>query len=335
MAWDICFVKNIDTVAGTYCGMEIQPDATYQIQDSERTAWIANDEVIAAITHDKLLVGSSTTVFYSTYSDQLSALRNSSLEVKNFGMDAVGKASIVSYKPAGDSYAITSHNLADKCSWFMGSATSTNETLTLSSGTTYTSTHTHWIDLTHARHYLEDRYSSYYPVTIKDNGVTVTTGFTINYEAGTVTFDVAPTGPVTATYNYADSSVYVLAPSAAGMRLMIEHTEIQFSKNVTIPKPIVFEVWVYNPYDLPNKVKYQEIKYKCAKDFINSGNLGQGLLSAFAELQYDVIVIPYDYVQITPLRSSQGTEIRIHLEDDVPLTGEVATVTFYVFEEAE
>lgn len=30
MVWNICFVKNIDSVTGTYCGMEIQPDAYYQ-----------------------------------------------------------------------------------------------------------------------------------------------------------------------------------------------------------------------------------------------------------------------------------------------------------------
>jgi len=335
--YNMCFVKNIDSSPAVYCGQEFAPGFEYLVQDHERIRWSTDEAILSAILHDKLQIGNSA-AYIQLYSDQIDWLKSRvvAATVTNLGpADAVGRHSLVATKPAGSSYAITSHNLVDRCTWFSQSVKVTDAVLTLDSGTTYASAHDYWIDLTHARHYLEDRYSAYYPVVIKIDDVVQTSGYTVNYEAGTVTFDEAPSGVVKATYNYENGSAYILAPSSSGKRLMIEHTEVQFSVNVTIPKPIVFEVWVYNPYDLPNKVMYEQIKYKSAKDFINSGNLGQGLLHHFGELTQDVVVIPYQYVTVTPLASSTGTELRIRVEDDVALTGELGTVTFYVYEEDE
>lgn len=335
MAFSTCYVKNISGSLKTYVGQELQPGQEYQIEDNERTNWIYSDVVIAAIVNGDILIGNGS-VYFSSYHDQLSCLRSDLVVVSNFGpTDELGIPSVVAQKPTGTSLSISSHNFCDPCTWFGQSVRVTDETLTLESGTTYSSLHNYWIDLDHGRHYGEDQIKSSYLPVIKIDDVTVTTGFTINFEQGQVTFDSAPSGTVTASYSYATGSRYTLQPPP-GHQYTLEHTEVNFSVPTNITSQIVFEIWAYNPYDLPNKVKVHGFKYKSAKDFVCTSNLGQGVISAFGELTQDIIVLPYNYGCSSALLSSQGVEVRVYLHDDTPLAdGELGVVTFYVKVNAE
>jgi hypothetical protein len=193
----------------------------------------------------------------------------------------------------------------------------------------------HWIDLTHGKLYGEDSLTNKMIPVIYDNGVEVPdSDYTIDYSLGEVTFTSAPTGPVTADFYTAGSSVFTIAPTA-GKRLSLEHSELQFAEDVKMNSPINFEIWVYNPADLPNKFKYRSIRYKNIKDLINAANLGQGYIPKLWPLTQNVIVMPFNYIATKPLESSVGAELRISVDNDVEYEGEFATATFYFLSEDE
>ena len=238
-------------------------------------------------------------------------------------------------KPEGSSTTKVSYDWCDKTTWYQGSLQITDEVMVNSGdGLTYNSANEGWIDLTHGKLYGEDALDDQKEPVIYDNGVEVNSGFTIDYKTGDVVFDLSPTGPVTCDYWYAQGSTWSLVPDP-GKTLFIEHAELNFSKDIDMTNPVVFEIWVYNPSDLPNKVPYQSIKYKNIKDIINSANLGQGYIPAVGGLQNDVLVFPFNYATVKPLSSSYGAELRISLENDQELGGEWSTATFYVLSEDE
>ena len=121
----------------------------------------------------------------------------------------------------------------------------------------------------------------------------------------------------------------------------IEHTEIQFSGDVKIPNKFYgdlvttwfdFQIWVYNPADLPNKILYKNTRYKSETDIINDANLAYahpkfGNLADTSGKGY--ITLPFNYGSLQPLKSSQGAELRVKLKDDIPIEGSFATVTIY------
>lgn len=234
--------------------------------------------------------------------------------------------------PEGSSATIITHDWTDPCTWYNKSSRVTGETLTLDTGNTYNFANTNVIDLTHGRLSDENTFPGY-ELKVYDNGVLKTEGtdYTMNYESGAVTFNSAPTTPVTADYSYANGSEWVIKPKA-GKVLHIEHAELNFSKDIVM-SPVAFEIWVYNPYDLPNKVKYQEIVYKNIKDIINSANLGQGFIPAIGGLTQDVLVFPFNYATVKSLKDSDGAELRVKILSDQPYSGEFSTATFYVLSE--
>jgi hypothetical protein len=250
--------------------------------------------------------------------------------------DSKGRVIGASVKPSGLSDGtLVTHDLCDKTTWYQQSTEHTGVALSLDSGTTYkNSSHTHWIDLTHGKLYGEDSLSDQKEPKVYDNGVEVTSGFSINYADGSVTFDSTPTGPVTADFWKAGSSLFTVTPDS-GKVLALEHAELQFSEDVVMSAAINFEIWVYNPADLPNKVPYKTIKYKNIKDIINAANLGQGYIPKISGLQNNIIVFPFNYIATKPLASSVGAELRISIDGDVEFSGEWATATFYFLSEDE
>lgn len=241
------------------------------------------------------------------------------------------------YKPEGSSTTKVSHDWTDPCTWYSQSVRVTGETLSLVSGKTYSFANQNIIDLTHGRLYQEDVFASSYLLKVYDNGVLKSEGvdYNVDYPLGQLTFDAnyTVTGPVTADYSYENGSQWVLAPDP-GKVLHIEHSEVQFSRNVSM-SPISFEIWVYNPFDPPNKIKYQEIVYKNIKDIINSANLGQGFIPAIDMLSQDILVFPFNYSTVKSLKSSDGAELRIRILNDTAYSGEYATATFYVLSQDE
>ena len=341
--YQICKVKNIDTVAGTYVGTLLNPNDEYTIEDQERLRWANDDTVIAAITSDKLQVGSSSE-YISGYSDQIDWLKNKRVSVEELNpKGTLQLPEMAIHKVEGNSYAYVSHDFCDPCSWFGDSVRVTGETLSLDSGLTYSSANINWIDLAHGRKYQEDLISAPYLPKVYDNGVELVedTDYTIDYSAGKVTLSSSPVGTITADYSYENGSTFYLYPAdlATGIVRFIEHTELQCSKSVIINDSIVFEIWVYNPADLPNKILYETIEYKSAKDYINGANLGQGNIPAFGGsargVTQDTLVFPFNYASMTPISAETGSEVRVRLKNDQAFTGTDAfgTVTFYILEE--
>lgn len=262
---------------------------------------------------------------------------------------AVGKVQKVAIYPSeGNARTIISHDFTDPCTWYGESVRITDGVLsTHESGASaniefwHPSNFNNWIDLEHGRITKEDEIASNYTILVKKNDVEVNSNdYTVNYEDGKIIFDsaVEESDVIKATFSYEDGSCFIVKPSN-GKMLRIEHTEIQFTSDIEITAPIKFDVFVYNPYDLPHKVLYSSEKYKNAKDFMNIGNLGKGYIPAFGGatngVQSDVLVFPFDYNASKDLKSSQGTELRICIEGSIPFNGEFGTVTLYVFEDDE
>lgn len=283
--------------------------------------------------------GSEQTDFETNYKSL--ANKSSALDVDLFKKTSIQKIPMVAiYKPEGSSGSIATHDWCDKTTWYGSSVRVLGEELSLTaneSGKEYDSTNQYWIDLVHGKKSDEDEISTPYLAKVYVDAVlkTEVTDYTVNYASGLVTFIEVQTGVVTADYSYATNSTFKLAPDA-GKVLILEHAELQFSTNINLQNQFIdFEIWVYNPYNLPNKFMYKRKRYKNIKDVINSANLGQGVIPAIAGLTNDIVVLPFNYATIQPLQSSVGAELRISLSNNVPFTGEFSTATFYVVSQTE
>ena len=245
----------------------------------------------------------------------------------------------------GVSPIVVTHNWCDRCTWYTDSERIEDEVLTDSGdGLTFNAAHPFWIDLNHGRLTAEDKIKASYLPTVAVDSVEKTErtpfetsggDFVIDYEAGTVTFATSQSGStVTASYSYANSSLFIISPTA-GKTLEIEKSEVQFSKDIDIKDTIFFQLYVYNPADLPNKIPYGDpTVYKVILDYINEaegfypvipaigGSSGRGLTQEHVEM-------PFNYKVKKPLAASVGAEIRIYLENDSVFGGAFATATFY------
>ena len=270
-----------------------------------------------------------------------------------------GGTSLMAVKKAdGTSFTAVTHDFTNKCSWYQGSKQKVDEVLTGSGTGPYSGSENDWIDVESGIIYQQHKYPEHIPV-VKIDDVVQTSGYTVDYALGEVTFDTTTSGTVKCSYSYADSGDFILEPEA-GKCIGLEHSEIQFTKDVNITTPVNFEVWVYNPLvDLgetidpddktwypgkPTPVGYNPLrflykfeKYNNIKDIINTANLGQGSIPAMpnAGIDTDVLVFPFNYVTEIKLASSTGAQMRVTLDSHTAFTGEWATGTFYCISETE
>jgi len=337
------YLKNIDTESHTFRGRVVAADAYVQIPESERYDWHNDSTILQHITDDEAQIAKSDDGGndIDDKAEQWNYLGNlvpPTVDLLNkTTISGIPKVSV--YKSEGSSGSIASHDWTDPCTWYTKSKRTIAETLTLDTGKIYDMAKDNIIDLIHGRVSDEDDFASTYIVKVYDNAVLKVEGtdYEVNYEDGVVTFDAGytVTAPVTADYSYEDGSCFVLAPES-GKVLNLEHAELQFTSNIAMnSSSIDFDIWVYNPYDLPNKILYKRKRYKNVKDILNSANLGQGKIPPIDILTRDVLVFPFNYVTTQSLQSSVGAELRVSINDDTPLTGEWATTTFYVGSEDE
>lgn len=260
-------------------------------------------------------------------------------------------------KPIGDSESVVSHDFTDKTSWYHDSVRETGVTLTgTGTGPYQHGSNTHWIDLQSGLIPKEDSFSGPYLAKIYDNGVEVTSGFTINYAAGAVTFDSAPTGPVTADYSRATTSTWKLTPEA-GQKIVIEHAELDFSVDVQMAT-VHFDMWVANPLFDPQsptdpddetfvpgvssgnpfRFLYSRVTYKNYKDIQKIANEVQ-VCPALHGQTADVLRAVFDYGKAIPLRDSIKGELRIRIDNDTPFVKTSAdsygSITLYIQPEVE
>lgn len=250
-----------------------------------------------------------------------------------------------------------SHDLGDRSSWYQRSVQVVDETMITSDDLTYSATNGHWINIyskrlmalrnkvtkrdgTHAAH-------STWDVVVKVNDVILTSGYIIDYSAGTITFDESQEGnTIKVSYWHTDGvskrSEWILKPPT-GKTWLINHVELQFSKSVVFEDIIRFEVWAGAPLatlealdfsDMAFDAGYGQMRadYQDIRGIISQANLGTGTIPAMAGagLQNEVCVFPFNYIKRISLNGDLNMMIRILMLNDVALSGaDMCNAAFY------
>lgn len=280
--------------------------------------------------------------------------------------EAMVEVSLRVGKPGSKAVSIVSPDLTDKSSWYQKSLRVTDEALVSLDLTTYSSLNPLWINMatgkaTYSYKSVPKRDGSLgahddYKVIVKVNGVAqAASTYTVNYTDGKITFSSARTllDVVTASYSHINGvtnpSEWLLVPPA-GKKYVIEHVELQFSRNVgPLLDTIRMEVWAgATTNTTPKAVNvagyggfadnyfnggYGQLRadYRNIRDLINAANQGTGFIPACGELTQDVLIFPFNYVQAVTLDSAVGTLIRLLTIGDKTVSDcELATATFYL-----
>lgn len=285
--------------------------------------------------------------------------------IRDTPIDTRGLPVMTAEKSSSARVTLYSFDWSDPTTWYAASTRVENEVATTADQTVYTLAHANVIDVFHGRitqeDFLRDGANNSYRVVVKVNDVTKTeqdphtgTGgdYTINYEAGAVTFltSLAPEDVVTVTYYYAASSTFIIKP-AAGKKLIIDLVEVQFSLDTEITDSVLFQPYGYVevfapqyspvPYPAGTKIPLgNPFVYKGMRDFMNDAVRAYVRYPAIGGeswrgLQGETLVLDWDYVRATVLEASKGMEIRISLQHDTPYNGSFATATFYCGTENE
>jgi hypothetical protein len=277
------------------------------------------------------------------FEENFKALSNKALNPRNED----GLPMHTSEPRSGNEIIIVTHNFADKTTWYTDSARVTEMLVDSGDGLTWISNHTHWIDMDHGKIFDEESIKQnvphQYSVVVVVDGVTAsmrdpyaTSGgdYVVDYVNGSITC-VSGTWSgktVEATYSYAQSSLWTLTVDP-GVQIDIEQAKAQFSTDIQMNDSIEFEIWAYNPYDFPNRVKVNSISYKRFTNFIDEavgscpaippiGGKDRGTQNAVYNLQFR-------YGTIRRMMGSLGIQLRVRLKNDNAFGGEHATATFY------
>lgn len=299
--------------AGTNC--DIQFKSTLSSVDSATLTMIVNNHVPVPLPNTSI---------------QTVALANEKLTPS-------GRPQVAMYEPEGSAATIVSYNFCDKTTWWQTAVPVVMETLTETTLTTFKTAHPYIINMTHGLCYDEDMATTNDPSLIPKiyvDNVLYTTGYTIDYKAGIITFSTPVTGIVTASYKYAVNSYFILKPRD-GQILSIKSAQAQFSLDNVVNSPIVFEAWVDHPQYGKIAIPSTRIKYKNEKDLIAACNGGQETIKGWGNYPADTTVLCFNYARPKPLKSSSKVEIRIYIQGHIELTGTMANATFYVTSENE
>lgn len=245
---------------------------------------------------------------------------------------------------AGSETLQSSHNYCDKTTWYGDSVGVTDEELTDSGdGLTWNSAHTYWVDVYHGKFMEDDELIEDYPVIVKVNSVEKTmrppfaTDWTqggdyyVDFTNGDVIFQNDQSGnTVTATYHYATTSGWYLAPKS-GKALFLEEAELNCSIDVIFNDTVVYEIEV----DIGGGtwVAVADAKYKTVWQMIQECRGNHPVIPAFGGtargIQHNAVQLPFIYVADRELKSSDNVRIHVHLEDDIEFGGEHGSITFY------
>lgn len=351
----------------------IQNDITAQLVDADRlTQEIRASAIVTSLNHidtggDVLdiwfnadLSGADETILDGiVLAHSGESLTQAPQEVSISQADTNGNITVATQPRTGTGLTLITHNFADPKSWYSNSTRVLSGVIS-ASGEAYT--HYNFsgevIDMENGRVTFEDKITNplydneTYVPKIQVNGSLVTSGYAINYITNQVIFTTPLTANdvVTSTYYQVNDSVFIIKPYA-GKELIMEHVEVQFSKNVDFAsKQLWFDIWAYNPYDPYGPKIRADVPaiYKNVKDFLNESNNSLGVMvPAIGELTKDCYIFVWQYPAARIIKSSQGVEIRIHTFN--PANGsksevnssidsdpvEVATATFYCLSQDE
>ena len=166
--------------------------------------------------------------------------------------------------------------------------------------------------------------------------------YEVNYNSGEIRFysQVQESSIVKVSYHYENGSTWILSPDN-GEVCRIKSIECQFSEDVEMTDSMIYEIYAYNPYDLPNKVQVTSPDvYKTMWDFINDANKAYPKIPAIGGatwrgLNSNVYVFSWDFQSASSLSSLFGVELRVRLEHNIPFKGTCCTGTFYCIRNSE
>jgi hypothetical protein len=109
MSFNVCYVKNIDTVTHTYSGQEITAGSYYQIQDGERAKWMIDSTLLVDIANSDAQIGKSDQAadLISDVSEQISYLRNDTVSIEGATFDNGRMLNADNRIPAGYTIYVT------------------------------------------------------------------------------------------------------------------------------------------------------------------------------------------------------------------------------------
>lgn len=347
------WIHNISQEERIYIGVPIQPDGFWQIPAIRLLNYSNNEKLITDIMNGVAAISKDGVSDISEAVEGLNFLKGLYEEPRT---STTGVLKVAFEKPDDPSTTLVSHDWCNPTTWYSKSERTVGGSLSLKGGTTdvWETGKEVLIDVKHGHIYSEDSLVPAYGFKLYDDDLELEEDedYHVDYLTGEVTIDVNYTvlGTLTADYSQAKSSEFILEPTA-GKVLIIEHTELNFSKDAVIDHPLDFEIYVGNPYFNPQlpesptnpmRVLYKKLTYKNEKDIINASNLGQGYIPKFGNLQHDILVFPFNYVTSTAMKSSQLVQLRIRMRNDndengkpIGLTGTYGTVSFYVISHAE
>lgn len=253
--------------------------------------------------------------------------------------DSFGRDVVVSAPMGGSSKTLVSPNMCDRYSWWWDATSVVDETLTDSGdGLTFNSANAHWIDPTSI---VDSHEVDSIQISVTADGSPVTSGFTIDHSAGTITFDASKAGSVViASYAHGGTPLWEIEP-ASGKILRILKAEVQLSKDFVFNADILFEILLQVAPD--TWVVVGQNRYKNAKDFVGRANKGY-TIPAFGELTQDVVVMPFEYPAVIDLEyvyhdnqvttETPAMKLRVRLSDEVEMGGEFGCVALYCVSEA-
>lgn len=252
----------------------------------------------------------------------------------------------ISQPRTGTELILVTHDFTDPTTWYTESERAEDVILSGSiDHLTWSSPNANWIDMEHGKTFDEDAIKfdieHQYAVNVTVDDVIKTPreayessggDYDIDYAAGKIIFFEPQEGIVKASYSYENGSMWKIVPED-GSKIDIEVAEAQFATDIIMTDTVDFEIWVYNPEDLPNKVKYTWTSYKTVKNFIDEAIGSYPVIKSFGGPQRgiisDVYGFPFRYGTVRTLKSSQGVELRVRLRHDRPFSGSYATTTIY------
>jgi hypothetical protein len=250
-------IKNNDSTAHTWVGQTIEAGEYYTVQSTQLISWQNDDTLLAAIAAGTAIVNNGTSDI-SGVNNQINFLKGNG-PVGSSGAPIFESGHITGV-PGSKSVSIVTPNLGDRTTWYQKSFKVTTETLTDSGdGLTFTSANPWWVNirdkkLTYTHKQVPKRDGTFgkhadWDVAVYVDAVLASTStYTVNYTAGTVTFNSSKAGStITATYwtnnGVTNPSEWLFQPGS-GKKFIITCVELQYSMNMPSSfDTIRFEVW--------------------------------------------------------------------------------------------
>jgi hypothetical protein len=270
---------------------------------------------------------------------------------------------LISSEPRiGTEVIYATHNYCDPTTWFGDSVRVEDEAATDDGdGLSWSLANGMLIDLTHGKIFDEDAYildqqianqgsPHGYAVVVHVNGVLKTQraafapsggDYTVAYGDGKIVFAASQAGnTVLVSYSYENGSTFYIVPDV-DTDVDIEKAKAAWSANFVMNDSVQFQVWGYAAVFAPQlglpegtKIPIQTTTYKTlaqltaeASGFVPSAiPAAGGTVRGLAQPQH---VVEFRYGTIRRLLSAYGIELRVKLEDDMPMGGDFTVATFY------